>query len=217
MQQANTTTANESKVTRADALLLFKLINDEAVSEDARRHLAEYVDDILSASEVSDLTNNKPLFLRGFIESWPRADKYSRRNVGELLQRVKCGEALESIIADFRGQLDAGAEARLERWLTMPEPKDKTSDEWRYWKLRHMERAFDGEDGAAYKQAWAEFTALLKGLMADESFWHTGNARDLLPSLIIARQQIDHARAFEKRQSAAAKGTAARRKKAGAA
>jgi hypothetical protein len=205
MQQANTTTANASGVTRADALLLFKLINDEAVSEDARRHLAEYVDDILSASEVSDLTNNKPLFLRGFAEGWPRADKYSRRNVGELLQRVKCGEALESVIADFRGQLDAGAEARLERWLTMPEPKDKTSDEWRYWKLRRMERAFDGEDGAAYRQAWQEFKLLLNDLMAVEEFWHTGNARALLPHLIIARQQIDKQKARAKRVRAAKK------------
>jgi hypothetical protein len=212
MQQANTTTANESKVTRADALLLFKLINDEAVSEDARRHLAEYVDDILSASEVSDLTNNRPLFLRGFAEGWPRADNYSRRNVGELLQRVKRGEALESIIADFRGQLDAGAEARLERWLTMPEPKDKTSDEWRYWKLRRMERAFAGADGEAYRQAWQEFRALLKGLMADESFWHTGNARALLPDLIIARQQIDKQNAYEKRVHAGVKSAASRRR-----
>ncbi len=203
--QNNTTTANESGVTRADALLLFKLINDEAVSEDARRHLAEYVDDILSASEVSDLTNNRPLFLRGFIEGWPRADKYSRRNVGELLQRVKCGEALASIIADFRGQLDAGAEARLERWLTMPEPKDKTSDEWRYWKLRRMERAFDGEDGAEYKQAWQEFKLLLNDLMAEEDFWHTGNAHALLPHLIIARQQIDKQKARAKRVRAAKK------------
>jgi hypothetical protein len=203
--QNNTTTANESGVTRADALLLFKLINDEAVSEDARRHLAEYVDDILSASEVSDLTNNRPLFLRGFIEGWPRADKYSRRNVGELLQRVKCGEALASIIADFRGQLDAGAEARLERWLTMPEPKDKTSDEWRYWKLRRMERAFDGEDGAEYKQAWQEFKLLLNDLMAEEDFWHTGNAHALLPRLIIARQQIDKQKARAKRVRAAKK------------
>jgi hypothetical protein len=203
--QNNTTTANESEVTRADALLLFKLINDEAVPEDARRHLAEYVDDILSASEVSDLTNNRPLFLRGFIEGWPRADKYSRRNVGELLQRVKCGEALASIIADFRGQLDAGAEARLERWLTMPEPKDKTSDEWRYWKLRRMERAFDGEDGAEYKQAWQEFKLLLNDLMAEEDFWHTGNAHALLPRLIIARQQIDKQKARAKRVRAAKK------------
>jgi hypothetical protein len=126
----------------------------------------------------------------------------------------------ESLAAIHAGREAARARRHAEREaerLNVPEPKDKTSDEWRYWKLRRMERAFDGEDGAEYKQAWAEFTALLKGLMADESFWHTGNARALLPHLIIARQQIDHARAFERSQSAAAKGTAARRKKAGAA
>jgi hypothetical protein len=41
MDLKDTTTAHESEVTRADALLLFKLINDEAVSEDARRRIDE--------------------------------------------------------------------------------------------------------------------------------------------------------------------------------
>jgi antitoxin (DNA-binding transcriptional repressor) of toxin-antitoxin stability system len=211
MQNKDTTTSR-SEVTRADALLLFKLINDVAVSEDARRHLAEYVDDILNGAPATDPTNNRPLFLRGFIEGWPRADKHTRRNVGEFLQRVKAGEPVETIIADFRGQLDAGAAAYAERWLTMPEPKDKTSDEWRYWTLRRMERAFEGDDHAAYKGAWAEFTALLKGLMADEDFWHIGNALSLLPHLIIARQQIDERNAREKRSRAGMKGAATRRK-----
>ncbi len=214
MQKKDTTT-NESEVTRADALLLFKLINDEAVSEDARWHLTEYVDDILSGAPATDPTNNRPLFLRGFSEGWPRADDHSRRNVGEFLCRVKKGESVESIIADFRGQLDANAAAYAERWLTMPEPKDKTSDEWRYWKLRRMEKAFDG-DGEAYKQAWTEVTDLLKGLMAEADFWHTGNARALLPTLIIARQRIDETRAFEERESAKAERAATRRKKGGA-
>jgi hypothetical protein len=26
--------------------------------------------------------------------------------------------------------------------LDQPEPKDRLSDEWRYWKLRHVEDAF---------------------------------------------------------------------------
>jgi hypothetical protein len=102
----------------------------------------------LSAAPVTDLTNNKALFMR-FTAGWRGAGDHSRRNVGEFLSRVKAGESVESIIADFRGQLDAGAKAYAERWLTMPEPKDKTSDEWRYCSLRRMGRAFDGEDGEA--------------------------------------------------------------------
>jgi hypothetical protein len=213
--KAKSTTTNKQRVTRTDALLLFDLIHDEAVSEDVRCHLIEYVDDVLNSSPISDLTNSRPLFLRALLDGWQRAGKHSRRNVGEVLQRVKGGEALESVIADFRGQLDAGAEARLERWLTMPEPKDKTSDEWRYWKLRRMEKAFDGKDGEAYKQAWQDFRVLLKGLMADESFWHTGTARALLPHLIIARQRIDKQHAHEKRSRAGMKGAESRRMKAG--
>lgn len=212
----DTTTANESEVTRADALRLFNLINDETVAQDARRHLTEYVDEILDAAPVTDPTNNRPLFLRGFVEGWGRVDDPSRHNVGEVLQRVKGGESLESVIGDFQRQMTAGNEAIRERWLTMPEPKDKTSDEWRYWTLRRMERAFDGDDREAYNQAWAEFTALLKGLIADEDFWHTGNARALLPHLIIARQRIDEQNAREKRSRAGVKGAETRRKKGGA-
>ncbi len=208
----DTTTAAQSNVTRADALLLFNLINDEAVSEDARRHLTEYVDDILSAAPTSDPTTIKAQFLRHFAVGWRASGDHSRRNVGEFLCRVKRGETVESIIADFRGQLDANAAAYTERWLTMPEPKDKTSNEWRYWKLRRMEKAFDGEDSEAYAEAWREFRALLTGLMAEADFWHTGNACTLLPHLIIARQEIDQQNARAKRQRAGVKGAAARRK-----
>jgi len=210
------TTANESGVTRADALLLFNLINDEAVAEDARRYLTEYVDDILSASQVSDLTNNKPLFLRGFAEGWQRASSHSRRNVGEVLQRVKKGEAIESVIADFRGQRDAGDKAYRERWLNMPEPKDKTSDEWRHWKLRRMGQAFEGEDSGAYARAWDEFRSLLKGLLTDPGFWHVSHACALLPHLIIARQEIDRLDAFACASRAGMKGAATRRRRAAA-
>jgi hypothetical protein len=139
--------------------------------------------------------------------------------IQKTLARTQAGESLAAIYA---GREAARARRRAEREaenLNAPEPKDKTSDEWRYWKLRRMEKAFEerGENGEAYAEAWREFRALLDGLLADEDFWHTGNARTLLPHLIIARQEIDRTRAFERSQSAAAKGTAARRKKAGAA
>jgi antitoxin (DNA-binding transcriptional repressor) of toxin-antitoxin stability system len=200
--QKNNTTAHESEVTRADALLLFKLINDKAVSKDARHRLAEYVDEVLNAAPITDATNNRPLFLRGFVEGWQQVGGHSRRNVGEILQRVKSGETLESVITDFQRQMTSNEEAHRGGWLNMPEPKDKTSDEWRYWKLRRMEKAFDASDREAYAEAWREFRALLDGLMAEPDFWHTGNARTLLPDLIIARQEIDRTRAFEKRQRA---------------
>lgn len=103
----DTTTTNESEVTRTDALLLFNLINDEAVAEDARRHLREYVDDVLNAAPITDATNNRPLFLRGFAEGWHRVSDHVRRNVGEILQRVKGGESVESVIGDFLRQMTA--------------------------------------------------------------------------------------------------------------
>ena len=60
--------------------------------------------------------------------------------------------------------------------LDMPEPRDKTSDEWRYWKLRHVEDAFGcygPTNPATYEDAWAYCRDLLLGLINDRNFWHT--------------------------------------------
>ncbi len=206
-------TENKQSGTLKDALLLFKLIHDEAISEDARRHLLEYVDDILNSASLTDAAHNKSLFLRGYVEGLEQTDSHSRRNIGEILERIKAGETLEEIIDDFNAQLQRSAEAQRVKWLTMSEPKDKTSSEWRYWTLRRTAHAFQNGDMAARKEAWNEFEALLKGLMADASFWHISNALALMPHLIIARQEIDKMNARERRAQAAIKGVLKRRQK----
>ncbi len=209
----------------------YRLITDENQPVEARRDLLEWFDQMCNHAGIS--LEHPAFFRRAFLMATKATEEMPRRKLAKnldaycawqaydeiqkTLARTKAGESLAAIYAGREAARARRHAEREDERLNAPEPKDKASDEWRYWTLRRKERANEGDDRAAYKQAWAEFTALLKGLMADESFWHTGNARDLLPHLIIARQQIDHARAFEKRQSAAAKGTAARRKKAGAA
>ncbi len=206
-------TPDKQSGTLKDALLLFKLIHDEAISEDARHHLLEYVDDILNSAPMTDAAHNKSLFLRGFVDGWQRSDSHSRRNVGEVLQRVKAGETLEQVLDDFNAQLQRSAAAQRAAWLTMPQPKDRNSDEWRYWKLRCLEDAFQGNDIKANEQAWEEFKTLLTGLMAEGGFWYAGNAIALLPHLLIARQEIDWAKANERPSQSAVKGAQKRRQK----
>jgi len=215
----------------SEAARFHRLITDDGQPEEARRDLLEWFDQMCNHTEVN--LEHPTFFRRAFLmaalatEETPRSRSRKSLNahfswqaydeIQKTLARTKAGESLAAIYAEREAARSARRAAREAENLNAPEPKDTTSDEWRYWKLRRMERAFDGEDSAAYRQAWQEFELLLKGLMADESFWHTGNARTLLPHLIIARQEIDRTAAFEKRQSAAAKGTATRRKKAGAA
>lgn len=71
------------------------------------------------------------------------------------------------------------------------EPKDRLSNEWRHWKLRQFEQAFNSGELETYTAAWTEFRDLLRGLMADGNFWHTSHATELLPHLLSIRQYLD--------------------------
>jgi hypothetical protein len=203
----------------SEAARFHRLITDDGQPEEARRDLLEWFDQMCNHTEVN--LEHPTFFCRAFLMAAKTTEEMPRRKLAESLNaycawqaydeiqktlaRTKAGESLAAIYAEREAARSARRAAREAENLNAPEPKDTTSDEWRYWKLRHMERAFDGGDGAAYKQAWQEFTALLKGLMADADFWHTGNARALLPTLILARQQIDKQKAREKRVRAAKK------------
>ncbi len=236
MQQANTTTTKRkpapAKLSTASlASRFYRLITDDGQPEEARRDLLEWFDQMCNHAGIS--LEHPAFFRRAFLmaalatEETPRKKRAKHLNahfswqaydaIQKTLKRTQAGESLAAIYAGREAARARRQAAREAENLNAPEPEDTTSDEWRYWKLRRMERAFEGSDREARRQAWAEFTALLESLMADEDFWHISNACALLPHLIIARQRIDETRAFEKRQSAAAKGAAARRKKAGAA
>jgi hypothetical protein len=196
-----------------------RLITDETQPAEARHDLLEWFDQMCNHTEVN--LEHPAFFPKAFLMAAKGTEETPRKKRGKnldaawawqaydeiqkTLARTKAGESLAAIYAEREAARERRQAAREAENLNAPEPKDKTSDEWRYWTLRRMEKAFDGEDGAAYKQAWAEFTALLKGLMAEEGFWHTGNARTLLPHLIIARQQIDKQNARAKKVRAAKK------------
>ncbi len=220
-KKQTTTLAHASEAAR-----FHRLITDDGQPEEARRDLLEWFDQMCNHTEVN--LEHPAFFRRAFLMAAKTTEEMPRRKLAESLNaycawqaydeiqktlaRTQAGESLAAIYA---GREAARARRRAEREaerLNAPEPEDKTSDEWRCWKLRRMEKAFDGDDSEAYKQAWAEFKLLLNDLMAVEEFWHTGNARALLPHLIIARQQIDKQKAREKRVRAGVKGAATRQR-----
>jgi hypothetical protein len=79
---------------------------------------------------------------------------------------------------------------REEKERNAGEPKNWLSAEWRYWKLRRLTKAFTSGDSDAYDAAGKEYKALLHELVADRNFYHVSFALQLLPDLIIARQDI---------------------------
>lgn len=99
-----TAPAKAQDSTRADALLLFKLIHDQSIPAAARNSLLEHADDVTNVAPVTDTRNNKSLFLRGYVQGWPLADKHTRRTMREILRRVKRGESLKSVFDDFSAQ-----------------------------------------------------------------------------------------------------------------
>lgn len=103
---------------------------------------------------------------------------------------------------------EIGKERKADQ-LAKPEPKDKLSDEWRYWKLRQIGHAFDnrGNDGDAYNAAHGYFRELLTGLYRDEDFYRVGFILHLLPHLIIARQELDATELADRQSEAATRRT----------
>jgi hypothetical protein len=222
-KKRTTTLAHTSAANR-----FYRLIADETQPAEASRDLLEWFDQMCNHTGVN--LEHPAFFPKAFLMAAKATEEMPRKKRGKnldaawawqaydeiqkTLARTQAGESLAAIYAGREAARERRQAAREAENLNAPEPEDKTSDEWRYWKLRRLERAFDGrrEDGEAYAEAWREFRALLDGLLADEDFWHTGNARALLPHLIIARQQIDKQNAREKKVRAGVKGAATRQR-----
>ncbi|MGB9182356.1 MAG: hypothetical protein WCB68_24210, partial [Pyrinomonadaceae bacterium] len=102
---------------------------------------------------------------------------------------LKSGESAESIIEEWEGRREAARAKAEAAELNQPEPKDKNSSEWRYWKLRQMERALRGEHGAqAQRTARREFKQIAHEAITIAAF-DRYHAEQMLPHFIIAIQQ----------------------------
>jgi hypothetical protein len=95
-----------------------------------------------------------------------------------------------------------------------PEPKDKTSDEWRHWTLRRIRADFESGDAERYSRAWRKFDGLLKAQWLDENRNHVSISLPMLAPLVMGLQQAHEYERQEARSAAARKGAQTRRTKA---
>lgn len=113
-----------------------------------------------------------------------------------LLARVDAGEDLDAIAAQDDERRRESGGRRKAKELAKREPKDKTSDAWRYWKLRRIEAGMRGDDPEAKAEAWREFWRFfeafkdtLMGRGKDFTNADARDARSVLANLIITWQQ----------------------------
>jgi len=226
-KKRTSTTQPQPLSTPATARRIFQLLNDKSQPAAARDYLDEWLGDLFSHTRAT-CQDSQEEFTYAFLKATKNVEtgnlykghrgvisKSARQNyklIQNILARLDAGETLESIHAEAQTERGEWQKKRDEELAV--EPKDKLSDEWRAWKIRQVETAFKGEDADAFESAGAEVRQLLKGLMADGDFWHTGNMRVLLPHLIIARQEIDRAELQDKRMDAGMKGASTRKARA---
>jgi hypothetical protein len=132
-------TSANIKVTRTDVLHLFKAITKAGPGSSAGVDVLGHIDDVMNNSPAHDPASNKELFLKFFLEGWPQSSYHTRRNAGEIIQRIRAGQSIEEIHNHFQREWRKIRAANRKKERNQPEPEDKTSAEWRYWKLRRME------------------------------------------------------------------------------
>jgi hypothetical protein len=205
--------------TPANVRRLFALVNDKTQTENGLHVLAETLDEV---APHPDPLRDFQLFRRFFTPAAEEVERtrgqlYTRRfyrKAQEMLVRAAQGETLDEIAAEWERAANARMAERKQAALQAPEPKDKRSAEWRYWKLRQVERAFAERDQTeGYDAAWRFVRELFDGLYHEPNFWHVDLVLPLLPHLIIARQKIDEIFRYEHRSQAGMKGARTRKQR----
>lgn len=108
----------------------------------------------------------------------------------EIVRRVDAGESLAEIRDERQRAMRECGERHEAEEAAKPEPKDKTSDEWRYWKLRQMEAALTGTDSEEFQAARLEVAELIGTALALLEPGNTSTVISILPSLIAHRQKL---------------------------
>jgi hypothetical protein len=92
--------------------------------------------------------------------------------------------------------------------LAKPEPEDKTSSEWRIWKLRQLTRDLREGDEVAFKAARLKVASLIGEALGGFERGHVGTMIAILPDLLSEWQEWQRTR----EQKAAKKSTPRKRK-----
>jgi len=168
-------------------------------------HFAEFVDEVMThGGDQTLLDINSDFFVPMFVAAARDLGGFDRRVVAlrELVTRVEASVVdLEELYAESKREQAERAERYKQEELEKPEPKDKTSSEWRHWKLRHVEHALDGDDPKEFQAAVLFISELVGEMLATIKPGHTGTARSILASLIMERQERQRAEKKAARKS----------------
>lgn len=166
----------------------------EAAGGNGAYHFAEHVDAVLEGGADGLIPNPDskyftPLFVEAFNARGPRDRKV--RELLDLIKRVDEGADLNALYDEAKRE-EADRQERLRvADLAKPEPKDTLSDEWRYWKIRHLGAALQGGDAAAWGEFWRYLDAFKNAALSGETYTATvyTAARQMLPDLLIFSQK----------------------------
>jgi hypothetical protein len=132
--------------------------------------------------------------------------------IKNIVARYDAGMTLREMVEEEEARGRERAEAYKAETIAKPEPKDKTSDEWRYWKLRRIEAGFTDHEGSTekYAEAWREFREFFHGYMKNAT---VESAVALLPTLITAHQRQLAYERQDRRRDAGRRGAQTRKAK----
>jgi hypothetical protein len=186
-----TTRAHPVDQLKKDAALLFKVINDPNTPDHARDEIGGWADEIYNYAEnVPDPYQDKRLFVRTFVDGMQNAPRArASQHIRRIIKWLREGQEPAEIAAWFDQERARIAAEQEEKSRMQPEPEDKLSAEWRYWKLRRMERALRGQEGEkAQREAQREFKRIAREAIniAASNRYH---AEMMLPNFIVAIQQ----------------------------
>jgi hypothetical protein len=125
------------------------------------------------------------LYLNNPDEATDLLTLLSRLDAGETLAGIAAAD--EQAAAEAERAADERAERRKAEICAKPEPKDKTRDAWRIWKLRRIEADFRSGDTERYGAAWREFRSFLHDFDRDNRAT-VNKTLALLPTLIMGYQ-----------------------------
>jgi hypothetical protein len=205
---------------------VFKLQRDEPFDSGDYICVGDLVNDLLQYADADAFSPD--IFPRAFTLAARRIERKSGKvaplaekaykELASILARLDAGESLEEIERKERARYEQKQDERRAAELAAPEPKDKSSRDWRVWKLRQVEHAFaermKPEGKAAYDAAHNYFRELLTSLYNDDDFYNVCHILPLLPQLITVRQSIDETNRYERRMRAGMKGAETRKAKA---
>jgi hypothetical protein len=161
---------------------------------DGAHFFVEHVDAVLEGGEDGLMPNpDSKYFVPLFVEAWndrgPR-DRHVRK-LFDLIKRVDEGADLNALYDKDKRQEAARQEALRAASLAKPEPKDRLSDEWRYWKIRHLGAGLQGGDAEAWGEFWCYLDAFKDAALSADVYTATAYAaaRQMLADLLIFWQK----------------------------